>query len=102
MQGEGGQNDPLDKDKALIPSIFIKTSQFFLVKADINRHFLRLLATFLNILGMIIIAIGGAENDYLFFGRRIIKRNATKSYDQINKKNRFGRSFTKRNLRKFW
>ena len=35
---------------------------------------------------MIIIAIGGAENGYLFFGRRIIERNATKSYDQINKK----------------
>ena len=44
------------------PSIFIKTSQFFfLVKADINRQFLRLLATFL---GMIIIAIGATENGH--------------------------------------
>ena len=30
-------------DKACIPSIFIKTAQMFLVKADINHHFLSLL-----------------------------------------------------------
>ena len=27
--GGGGKNDPLDTDKALIPSIFLKTSQIF-------------------------------------------------------------------------
>jgi hypothetical protein len=39
-KGCGGQKCPLDTDKAYIPSIFIKTSQKILVKADINRDFL--------------------------------------------------------------
>ena len=69
MGGGGWQIDPLYMDKALSPSIFIKTSKkILLVKAGINRHFLRLLASFL---GMILITIGGAP----FFGRRIIKKN---------------------------
>ena len=33
MDAMGGQNDLLGTDKACIPSIFIKTSQFLLVKA---------------------------------------------------------------------
>ena len=53
------------------------------MKAGINRHFLRLLASFL---GMILITIGGAENGHQFFGRRIIKKNsAPKCYDKMTK-----------------
>jgi hypothetical protein len=40
LKDAGGQKCPLDTDKACIPSIFIKTSQIFLVKADINCNFL--------------------------------------------------------------
>ena len=45
-----------------------------MVKSDINRHSLRLLATFFS------------ENGHPFFGRRIIeKKSAPKSYDQKKK-----------------
>ena len=68
------QNDQLDTDNALIPSICIKTSQFyFFVKADINLHFLSLFATFLWLI-KIIIAIGGAKNGHPFFGRQFIEK----------------------------
>jgi hypothetical protein len=41
--GGGGGFCPSSTDMACITSIFIKTSQFFLVKADINLNFLTLL-----------------------------------------------------------
>jgi hypothetical protein len=69
MWGGGAQNDPLDRDKALIHLIFIKHLNFFSVKADINNHFPRLLAIFG---GMIINVIGVAENGHPIFGRHII------------------------------
>ena len=54
------------------------------MKADINRHFLRLLATFLRV---IIIAIEGAENVHPFSGHRIIEKKILhpKANDQLKK-----------------
>ena len=57
-----------DTDKALILSIFIKN---FLLKHDINHHFLRLVA---NVLRIIIIALGGTENGHPLFEHRIVKK----------------------------
>ena len=66
--GWGVQNDT---DKALIPSIFIQAFQFFLLKADINYHFLRLVAHFLII---IIITLWGTENGHPLFEHRIVRK----------------------------
>ena len=39
---EGVQNDPLDTDKACIPSIFIKTSQFFFSESCLMSAFIQI------------------------------------------------------------